>query len=73
MSGALNDLKVKSNGSVSRDEVEKAMIRTATESGNGWNGTFAMVALGLMFIARAISDVSESIGVLAVNVRRNGR
>jgi hypothetical protein len=71
MSGTLNGLKVKSNGSVSRDEVEKAMIRTATESGNGWNGTFAMVALALMFIARSLTDVSTAIKTHAMT--RHGR
>lgn len=61
MSGTLNDLPVKENGSTTRDDVEKAMIRTATESGNGWNGTFAMVSLSLMFVARALSDIATAI------------
>lgn len=70
---ALNDLKFKANGSVSRNEVEKAMVRTATESSSGWHGTFAMVALAIMFVARAISDVASAVREHAAVVRHNGR
>lgn len=73
MSGSLNNLPIREGGGVGRDEVEKAMIRTATESGQGWNGTLAMVALALMFIARAISDVATAIKAHTIMVGRRQR
>lgn len=73
MSGALNNLKTDRDGTASRVAVEKALIRTATESGNGWNGTFAMVTVGLMFIARAIIDLGIAVRMLARATERRGR
>jgi hypothetical protein len=53
------------DGKVERGDFEQALIDTATSSGNGWNGTFAMVTLGVMYLAHSIDNVAIAIRVHA--------
>lgn len=67
------EIERKSNGGVTRDKFEKALIDRMTEPGAGWDRTFAMVALSLMFIARSISDLAQNVGGVAITMRKGQR
>lgn len=61
----LNNLERREDGKVERAQFEKSLIDAATSSGNGWNGTFAMVTLGVMYLAHSIDNVAIAIRVHA--------
>lgn len=67
------EIERKSNGTVTRDKFEKALVDRMMESGAGWDRPIAMIALALMFCSRGLSDVATNIGALAVVLRKGQR
>lgn len=67
------EVERKSNGSVTRDNFEKALLDRMMDSLAGWDRTFAMVTLGLMFISRSLTDVAKAINQHTMSMNRGRR
>lgn len=68
----LPDLEPNSKGTVRREDFERALFNRVVKPRSGWDGTLAMVTLGLMFTARSLSDIATAIRGLSVNLHRLG-